>query len=215
MISKRHTTAIVLAAALGVLGMASAGLAADPPGQRPCNHGNSGKECKPDPQPEHGAECVEHGPHEGGVNADHCLSSTPGTTIVGTTTGGTTTTVAANSTPEVASEVTTGAVEPSTPNSTQQPAEETPAQPAQSVEARPVTGNPSEEQTIVTPETDPTHEGHAEGRRDRHAAALPRDWKTRVFRTFRDLTRKQWQRHLPTWTERAPRVASGRTVAAA
>lgn len=44
-----------------------------PPGQEECEHGNSGRECKPDPQPEHGKDCEEHGPYEGGVNEDHCL----------------------------------------------------------------------------------------------------------------------------------------------
>ena len=48
MISKRQAAAIVVVAAFGVLGMSSAGLATandGPPGQGPCNHGNSGKEC--------------------------------------------------------------------------------------------------------------------------------------------------------------------------
>lgn len=42
-----------------------------PPGQGECSHGASGKECRPDPQPEHGKDCEEHGKH-GGVNEDHC-----------------------------------------------------------------------------------------------------------------------------------------------
>ena len=100
MISKRQAAAIVVVAAFGVLGMSSAGLATandGPPGQGPCNHGNSGKECKPDPQPDHGKECDEHGPNEGGVNEDHCAVGTTETTgtTVDTTTGttGTTTSV--------------------------------------------------------------------------------------------------------------------------
>lgn len=48
-----------------------------PPGQGECNHGNSNKPCKPDPQPDHGEDCEEHGPNEGGVNEDHCASVTP------------------------------------------------------------------------------------------------------------------------------------------
>ena len=97
MISKRQAAAIVVMAAFGVLGMSSAGLATandGPPGQGPCSHGNSGKECKPDPQPDHGTECDEHGPNEGGVNEDHCAVDTTETTgtTVDTTTGTTETT---------------------------------------------------------------------------------------------------------------------------
>jgi hypothetical protein len=97
MISTRQGAAIVVMAAIGVLGMSSAGLATakdGPPGQGPCSHGNSGKECKPDPQPDHGEECDEHGPNEGGVNEDHCAVDPTETTetTVDTTTGTTGTT---------------------------------------------------------------------------------------------------------------------------
>ena len=61
-----------------------------PPGQGECEHGNSGKECKPDPQPEHGQDCEEHGPNQGGVNEDHCLSTTTTTTPSTSTTTTTT-----------------------------------------------------------------------------------------------------------------------------
>jgi hypothetical protein len=122
MISKRHAGAFVLVAALGILGMASAGLAADPPGQGPCNHGNSGKECKPDPQPDHGADCDEHGPHEGGVNEDHCLAGTTGTTTTATT--GTTTT-SSTTTTVVATSSTTGVTTVgSVPSASTQPAQQ-------------------------------------------------------------------------------------------
>src|SRR4029434_2744463 len=59
--------------------------AGGPPGQGECEHGNSGQECKPDPQPTHGQDCDEHGPFEGGVNEDHCLP--PTTTEPPTNTG--------------------------------------------------------------------------------------------------------------------------------
>jgi len=145
MTSKRYVVAIVLVSALGILGMASAGLAADPPGQGPCSHGNSGKECKPDPQPDHGAECDEHGPHEGGVNEDHCLGGSTGTTTTAgtTTTSKTTTVVTTSSTPEV-----TGAGSP--PSATPPPASE-PGQPvgvAPTVVAGEVLG---ETKTVNTP----------------------------------------------------------------
>ena len=135
MISKRHAGAFILVAALGILGMASAGLAADPPGQGPCSHGKSGKECKPDPQPNHGAECDEHGPHEGGVNEDHCLGDTTGTTTTATTgtstTGSTTTTVVTtSSTPGV---TTVGSVPSASTQPEQQPGETALGQPAPAV----------------------------------------------------------------------------------
>lgn len=56
-----------------------------PPGQGECQHGNSGQECKPDPQPEHGKECQDHG-NQGGVDEDHCLGTTDSTTTAETTT---------------------------------------------------------------------------------------------------------------------------------
>jgi hypothetical protein len=133
MISKRHAGAIVLVAVLGILGMASAGLAADPPGQGPCSHGNSGKECKPDPQANHGAECDEHGPFEGGVNEDHCLGGTTGTTTSGTTTSSTTpTVVATSSTTEVR---TAGSLPSVSTQPAHQPGGMAPGQPADAVSA--------------------------------------------------------------------------------
>lgn len=51
-----------------------------------CNHGNSHKSCRPDPQPEHGKDCEEHGNH-GGNNEDHCDDSdTPVSSSTTTTT---------------------------------------------------------------------------------------------------------------------------------
>jgi len=70
--------ALLLLGALALLagGIAVAALATPPaggpPGQGECEHGNSGSSCKPDPQPDHGQDCDEHGNH-GGVNEDHCL----------------------------------------------------------------------------------------------------------------------------------------------
>ena len=40
-----------------------------PPGQPNCEHGNSQKPCKDDPQPNHGQDCEEHG-NQGGQNED-------------------------------------------------------------------------------------------------------------------------------------------------
>ena len=66
-------------AAFGLGGAAAFAASADkppsPPGQGECEHGNSQKPCKDDPQPNHGQDCDEHG-NQGGVNEDHCLNDT-------------------------------------------------------------------------------------------------------------------------------------------
>lgn len=36
-----------------------------------CDHGNSNKPCKDDPQPNRGKDCMNHG-NWGGQNEDHC-----------------------------------------------------------------------------------------------------------------------------------------------
>lgn len=61
-----------------------------PPGQDPCSHGNTGKVCRPDPQPNRGKDCLHHG-KKGGVNEDHCAGTTTGTTTDTNTTTSTTT----------------------------------------------------------------------------------------------------------------------------
>jgi hypothetical protein len=91
--------AALLVLALGVMtGGVVAGFAAPsapptpPPGQGECSHGKTGKDCKPDPQPEHGKDCDTHGnPGVGGVNEDHCLGTSPTTSTEVTTTNETTT----------------------------------------------------------------------------------------------------------------------------
>lgn len=56
-----------------------------------CDHGNSGKPCKADPQPDKGKDCDLHGNH-GGVNEDHCAPTTTSSTSTTSTTTTTTTT---------------------------------------------------------------------------------------------------------------------------
>jgi hypothetical protein len=76
---KRHAATLVLAVVMGVLGFAVSGVAvagvsdkpSSPPGQGECEHGNSEKPCKEDPQPDKGKDCELHG-NSGGVNEDHC-----------------------------------------------------------------------------------------------------------------------------------------------
>lgn len=76
---KRKLATVLLAIVIGILGFAVSGVAVaagngkppSPPGQGECEHGNSGKPCREDPQPDSGKDCEEHGNH-GGVNEDHC-----------------------------------------------------------------------------------------------------------------------------------------------
>ena len=69
---------VMMAAMIAAFGLGTAAALAassdkppSPPGQDECEHGNSLKPCKEDPQPEHGGDCTEHG-NQGGVNEDHC-----------------------------------------------------------------------------------------------------------------------------------------------
>src|ERR1700752_1112350 len=75
----RKTLAIACIALGTIFVAASPVLAAkDDPHQEEtdgCDHGHTGKDCKPDPQPDHGKDCDEHGNH-GGVNEDHCAPTT-------------------------------------------------------------------------------------------------------------------------------------------
>jgi LPXTG-motif cell wall-anchored protein len=82
-----------------------------------CDHGNTSKQCRPDPSP-NGKDCERHGKH-GGVNEDHCLSSTT-TTIPAPTTTSTmappvtsTTATTATTTPASGSPSTTTTTAPS------------------------------------------------------------------------------------------------------
>lgn len=76
---KKHLGTLLLAVMVGVLGFAVSGVAVagvndkppSPPGQDECEHGNSAKPCKEDPQPDKGKDCELHG-NNGGVNEDHC-----------------------------------------------------------------------------------------------------------------------------------------------
>lgn len=66
-------TVAILALAAGAVFLVQGVTAASPGiGEGPCQHGNSNKACKPDPQPSHGKDCQKHGKH-GGLNQDHCI----------------------------------------------------------------------------------------------------------------------------------------------
>ncbi len=78
--SMRHVLVALLAVGTFAVGIGTAfAVPLDkppaPPGQSPCSHGNTGKPCKPDPQPDKGKDCEEHG-QKGGVNEDHCAGET-------------------------------------------------------------------------------------------------------------------------------------------
>ena len=121
---------LIAVAAVFVLGVGVSVAAADkppsPPGQGPCEHGNSQKPCKDDPQPDHGAECKEHG-QKGGVNEDHCKDETTPTetTPTETTPTETTPTTPEETTPSTPTETTP--TQPETPDGgIQQPPAVTP-----------------------------------------------------------------------------------------
>lgn len=156
---KKLLGTVALAAALvGGIGFASA--IADPPpsppGQGECAHGNSGKECKPDPQPTHGQDCDEHGPKDGGVNEDHCLgatttpetsSTTSTTTRTETTPSTPTTTQGSTSTPTtpISGPTTSTSTEATAGTTTSTPAAPTPdaAPPVKPAKAKPGKATPT------------------------------------------------------------------------
>jgi len=123
---------VMIAAMIAAFGLGTAAaLAASsdkpplPPGQDECEHGNSLKPCKEDPQPEHGGDCEEHG-NQGGVNEDHCQGDeTTPTETVPTTPTETTKTTPSETTPSDTTPTQTSATE--TTSATDTPAETTTA----------------------------------------------------------------------------------------
>lgn len=91
-----------------------------------CSHGNSGKPCKPDPQPGHGQDCEDHGKARG--NEDHCLDTTTETTTTETTTETTTTTT------DTTTDTTTTTAPPSTETTTDTPTQTTTEPPTTTTE---------------------------------------------------------------------------------
>lgn len=128
------------------------------PGQGECAHGNSGKPCRDDPQPEHGKDCERHG-NQGGVNEDHCGGApAPPTTTTTTTTVVTTTSVPpAQTTP----------VHTSPPSTT--PKQEEPK------EERATTSTPPKVATTKTEDApkQPAKQATAEPKQDAKAAVAP------------------------------------------
>lgn len=91
----RKLALIILTAGL-MLVASGAAVQASGIGQGPCHHGNSNKTCRPDPQPSHGKDCIQHGGGgkaplgNGGGNQDHCkgvtVTPTPTPTVTPTPT---------------------------------------------------------------------------------------------------------------------------------
>ena len=135
---------LMIAGMVAAFGLGSAGAYAAtndkppaPPGQGECAHGNSQQTCKDDPQPTQGKDCENHG-NSGGVNEDHCTSTTTETTPSETTPEDTTPqgTTPQGTTPETTTPETTtpqtpiSTAVPSTPTATSEPAAaEAPAAP--------------------------------------------------------------------------------------
>lgn len=95
-----------------------------PPGQGECDKGNSTNQCTTDPST-NGKDCEPHG-NNGGVNEDHCLTTTAGTTTTtpSTSTTTTTTTTSTTTTNETTTRETTSTTTPqttSTPTGTSTP----------------------------------------------------------------------------------------------
>lgn len=130
---KKHLLTIVLALVVGVLGFAAASIAtaSPPPGQGPCSHGETGKECKNDPS-DNGKDCDEHGNH-GGVNEDHCKTETTPTETTPTETTPTETTptesTPTETTPSGSSTPPATTPQETTPEQTSQPPASSPESP--------------------------------------------------------------------------------------
>jgi outer membrane biosynthesis protein TonB len=160
---------------LGVLFVAGVGAAAagngkpeTPPGQGECEHGNSGKPCRDDPQPDHGRDCEQHG-NQGGVNEDHCGGTTapePPATTVTPPPPPTTTTVTTPSAPVSQPAPVTSVPAPTPPKhepkeeraSTSTPPRETPGrnedapkQPTAKAAAEPKQGEPKQKAEAAVP----------------------------------------------------------------
>jgi hypothetical protein len=128
---------MMLGAMIAVFGLGTAAALAgtgdqppSPPGQPDCEHGNSQKPCKDDPQPDHGNECDEHG-NMGGQNEDHCKNETTPTDTTPTDTTTDTDTTPTDTTPSETLPTETTATETTATqtSATQTTATETPSSP--------------------------------------------------------------------------------------
>jgi hypothetical protein len=89
-----------------------------PPGNNSvCEHGRSGKPCRPDPEPAHGQDCDLHGAHNQG-NDDHCLGTTVSTSTSTAGSTSTSSTSSASTVTSTSSTTTGGTTSPTQPTST-------------------------------------------------------------------------------------------------
>jgi hypothetical protein len=163
------TLCILFVAGVGTAAASGNGKPGSPPGQGECEHGNSGKPCRDDPQPEHGRDCEHHG-NQGGVNEDHCGGAPapePPTTTVTTPPTTTTTTTTVVTTPSAPPTPTTPA-QTSPPSTTpkQEPKEE-----------RTPTSTPPKATTEDAPKQ-PVKQATAEPKQDAKVAVAPAAEKT-------------------------------------
>jgi hypothetical protein len=162
------TLCALSAAGVSTAAASGNGKPGSPPGQGECAHGNSGKPCRDDPQPEHGRDCEHHG-NQGGVNEDHCgpAPAPPTTVTPPPTTTTTTTVVTTTSTPPV----------PTTPVHTPPPSKTPKQEPKQEEpkEERAPTSTPPKVTTAKTEDApkQPAKQATAEPKQDAKAAVAP------------------------------------------
>jgi hypothetical protein len=164
---KKHLATLTLAVLMGVLGFAISGVAVaagnekppSPPGQGECEHGNSAKPCKEDPQPDKGKDCEAHG-NMGGVNEDHCTGEETTPTETTPTDSTPTETTPNDTTPGETVPTDDGSTNPSGPPATvssepsttqvAEPSSSDPSQPAPEVVSKPTGAVESAEVLSVT-----------------------------------------------------------------
>jgi hypothetical protein len=165
------TLCIPFVAGVGTAAASGNGKPGSPPGQGECEHGNSGKPCRDDPQPEHGRDCEHHG-NQGGVNEDHCggvpAPEPPTTTVIPPPTTTTTTTVV-TTTSAPPTPVTPLHTSPSSTTPKQEPKPEEPK------EERAPTSTPPKATTAKTADApkQPGTQATAEPKQDAKAAVAP------------------------------------------
>ena len=165
---KKHLATLLLAGVVGVLGFALSGVAVagvndkppSPPGQDECEHGNSAKPCKEDPQPDKGKECEVHG-QMGGVNEDHCTGEE-------TTPTETTPTTPTETTP---TEITTPADSSPTATTPQEPTPQVTVPTSGGRNVSPPSGEPSSTQ-VTDSQAAPTVKTQVAAAENKQAAVL-------------------------------------------
>lgn len=125
-----------------------------------CDHGATGKPCRPDPQPDHGADCLVHGNH-GGVNEDHCEEESSTSTTITAPPPTPTTTTSTTAPPSPSTSTTTSTAPPaptvSLPERTSPTTAPTPPAPETPTECVDAAGYPFTTSYPACPEPLPVH----------------------------------------------------------